>query len=94
MHLRSAASILLLLLCLLKVNAQEGGYLQRALVALDLPLETDPEPRLLKNDTSVLITKILQAVHCAQRTGTSQDICDQVRPVLFIEKTNLTSPSV
>ncbi|XP_056869641.1 zinc transporter ZIP12-like isoform X1 [Takifugu flavidus] len=78
MHLRSSASIvLLLLLCLLKVNAQEGGYLQRALVALDLPLENDPEPRLLKNYTGVLITKVLQAVHCAQRTGTSQDICDQ-----------------
>lgn len=96
MHLRSSASILLLLLlCLLKVNAQEGGYLQRALVALDLPLETDPEPRLLKNNTGVLITKVLQAVHCAQRTGTSQDICDQVRPELFItkERTNLISPS-
>uniref|UniRef100_H3C2X1 Zinc transporter ZIP12 n=1 Tax=Tetraodon nigroviridis TaxID=99883 RepID=H3C2X1_TETNG len=29
------------------------------------------------NYTGVLITKILQAVHCAQRTGTSQDICEQ-----------------
>lgn len=86
MHLRSSAPILLLLLCLLRANAEEGGYLQRALMALELPLETDPESQLLKNYTGVLITKVLQAVHCAQRTGTSQDICDQVRPVLLILK--------
>ncbi|CAG10207.1 unnamed protein product [Tetraodon nigroviridis] len=90
MHLRSSAPILLLL-GLLKANAQEGGYLQRALTALELPLESDLEPQLLNNYTGVLITKILQAVHCAQRTGTSQDICEQVRPALIILEKKLLS---
>lgn len=93
MHLRSSAPILLLLLCFLKANAQEEGYLQQALMALELPLESDPKPQLLKNYTGVLITRILQAVHCAQRTGTSQDICDQVRPVLLILKQNKKHPA-
>lgn len=89
--MRSSAPLLLLLLCSLEVNAQEGGYLQRALAALDLPSETDPEPRLLKNYTGVLIARTLQAVHCAQRTGTSQDDCEQVRPVPLILKLKITT---
>ncbi|XP_070784530.1 zinc transporter ZIP12-like isoform X2 [Enoplosus armatus] len=83
MHFRSSAPTLLLLLrlCLLgrvlEVKGQERGYLREALRALDLPLGTDDEPQLQKNDTGVLINKLLQAVHCAERTGTSQDVCDK-----------------
>lgn len=82
MHFRSSAPtlLLLLLLCLLEVKGQERGYLQEALRALDLPLGTDGEPQLQKNHTGFLITKLLRAVHCAERTGTSQDICDKVSP--------------
>ncbi|XP_037613481.1 zinc transporter ZIP12-like isoform X1 [Sebastes umbrosus] len=74
MHFRST---LLLLLCLLEleVRGQERGYLQEALGALDLPLGTNDEPQLQKNHTGVLISKLLGAVHCAERTGTSQDVC-------------------
>ncbi|XP_040921962.1 zinc transporter ZIP12-like isoform X5 [Toxotes jaculatrix] len=83
MHFRSSAPLLLLLLplCLLgrvlEVRGQEWGYLQEALKALDLPLSMDDEPQLQKNKTGVLITTLLQAVHCAERTGSSQDICDK-----------------
>ncbi|TMS08985.1 zinc transporter ZIP12 isoform X1 [Larimichthys crocea] len=83
MHFRSSASTLLLLLlslCLLgrvlEVKGQEREYLQEALRALDLPLGTN-EPQLQKNHTGILITKLLRAVHCAERTGTSQDVCDK-----------------
>lgn len=76
--------LLLLLLCLLgrvlEVRGQERGYLQEALRVLDLPLGTNNEPQLLKNHTGILITKLLRAVRCAEWTGTSQDICDKVRP--------------
>ncbi|KAM9337346.1 zinc transporter ZIP12-like [Symphorus nematophorus] len=83
MHFRSSAPsfLLLLRLCLLgrwvEVRGQERGYLQEALRALDLPQGTDDEPQLQKNHTSILIARLLQAVHCAERTGTSQDICDK-----------------
>ncbi|XP_076617704.1 zinc transporter ZIP12-like [Chaetodon auriga] len=83
MHFRSSAPTLLLLLCLcllarvLEVKGQEPGYLQEALRALDLPLGTNGQPQLQKNHTGILITKLLQAVHCAERTGTSQDVCDK-----------------
>lgn len=70
-------------LCLLgtvvKVTGQEWGYLHEALKALDLPLGMDNETQLQKNKTGVLITSLLQAVHCAERTGTSQEICEMVR---------------
>lgn len=89
MHFRSSASTLLLLLlslCLLgrvlEVKGQEREYLQEALRALDLPLGTN-EPQLQKNHTGILITKLLRAVHCAERTGTSQDVCDKVRPINY-----------
>nr|XP_033494273.1 zinc transporter ZIP12-like [Epinephelus lanceolatus]XP_033494274.1 zinc transporter ZIP12-like [Epinephelus lanceolatus] len=78
MHFRTTAPTLLLLLCLLEVRGQERGYLQGALRALDLPLGADDnEPRLHKNHTGVLITKLLQVVHCAEQTGTSQDGCNK-----------------
>lgn len=91
MHFRSSASTLLLLLLLLslcllgrvlEVKGQEREYLQEALRALDLPLGTN-EPQLQKNHTGILITKLLRAVHCAERTGTSQDVCDKVRPINY-----------
>ncbi|XP_075936852.1 zinc transporter ZIP12-like [Anarhichas minor] len=76
MHFRgSAPTLLLLLLCQLEVRGQELGYLQEALRALDLPPGTDEKPQLQKNHTGILITKLLQDVHCAERTGTSQDVC-------------------
>lgn len=90
MHLRSSAPTLLLLLplCLLgrvlEVKGQEQGYMQEALTALDLPLDTDNKPQLQKNHTGILISKLLQAVHCAERTGISQDVCDKVRPILLM----------
>ncbi|XP_041817750.1 zinc transporter ZIP12-like isoform X2 [Chelmon rostratus] len=85
MHFRSSAPTLLLLLLLhlcllgrvLEVKGQEPGFLQEALRALDLPLGTDDAPQLQKNHTGILINKLLQAVHCAERIGTSQDICDK-----------------
>ncbi|XP_023275767.1 zinc transporter ZIP12 [Seriola lalandi dorsalis] len=83
MHFRSSAPFLLLLLplCLLgrvlEVKGQEWGYLQEALKALDLPLGMEDQPQLQKNKTDVLITTLLQVMHCADRTGTSQDICDK-----------------
>lgn len=81
MHLRSRvpALVLLLLLCLLEVKAEEGGHLQDALKALDLLFSTDHQPQLQKNHTGILIARLLQAVHCAERT--SQDVCDKVRPL-------------
>ncbi|KAM6908553.1 zinc transporter ZIP12 isoform 1-T1 [Lycodopsis pacificus] len=78
MHFRGSAPTLLLLLLLLcqpEVRGQEPGYLQEALGALDLPPGTDEKPQLQKNHTGILITKLLQDVHCAERTGTSQDVC-------------------
>lgn len=78
MHLWSNAPFLLLL-CLLEAKGHELGHMQQALTALKLPLETE-EPQLQKNHTSILIAKILQVVHCAERTGTSQDNCDKVGP--------------
>ncbi|XP_062297728.1 zinc transporter ZIP12-like isoform X2 [Scomber scombrus] len=86
MHFRSSAPLLLLLLLLLlvcllgsilEVRGQELGHLQEAQRALDLPLGTDVEPRFQKNHTGILITTLLRAVHCEERTGISQDICDK-----------------
>ncbi|XP_042366551.1 zinc transporter ZIP12-like [Plectropomus leopardus] len=81
MHFRSGAPTLLLLLlvrCLLEVRGQERGYLQEALRALDLPLGTnDDVPKLNKNHTGVLIAKLLRVVHCAERIGTSEDVCNK-----------------
>lgn len=88
MHLRGSASTLLLLLplCLqwrvLEVRGQEGEYMQEALTAMNLPLDTNNKPQFPKNHTGILISKLLQAVQCAEQTGTSQDICDKVRPTL------------
>ncbi|XP_060949749.1 zinc transporter ZIP12-like isoform X2 [Limanda limanda] len=83
MHFRSGPPLLLLLLplCLLgsvvEVKGQEWGHLQEALKALGLPPGTDDGPQLQRNQTGVLISTLLQAVHCAEQTGTSQDNCDE-----------------
>ncbi|XP_071768216.2 zinc transporter ZIP12-like isoform X1 [Centroberyx gerrardi] len=84
MRFRSNASPLLLLLlhlCLLgrvlEVKGQERGFLQQALRALGLPVGTDAQPQLHKNHTGVLLTALLHAVRCAERIGTSQDVCDR-----------------
>ncbi|TDG97386.1 hypothetical protein EPR50_G00225540 [Perca flavescens] len=80
MHFRSSAPALLLLpllLCLVEVRGQEQGYLQEVVRALDLALGTDDEPQLQKNHVGILITKLLWEVHCAERTGPSQDVCDK-----------------
>lgn len=87
MHFRSSAPTLLLLpllLCLVEVRGQEQGYLQEAVRALDLPLVTDDEPQLQKNHIGTLITKLLWEVHCAERTGPSQDVCDKVRGTIVL----------
>nr|XP_020442105.1 zinc transporter ZIP12 [Monopterus albus]XP_020442106.1 zinc transporter ZIP12 [Monopterus albus] len=79
MDFRSSDPILLLFLCLLGTaldgKQQERGYLQEALRTLDVPLGREEEPQLQKNYTGVLITTLLQAVHCAE--WTSQDNCDK-----------------
>lgn len=76
MHFRSSG--LLLLLCLLDVRGQK--HLHDTLRALDLPLGVDEEPQLQKNHIGILIAKLLQEVHCAERIGSSQDVCSKVRP--------------
>ncbi|XP_072234636.1 zinc transporter ZIP12-like isoform X2 [Leuresthes tenuis] len=83
MRFRSTAPCLLLLLhlCLLG-RALEGkspnqGYLPDAVRALDLPLGSTSEPQLQKNRISVLIAKLLRHVHCAERTGVTQDMCEK-----------------
>jgi len=76
--------LLLLLLGQLEVRGQERGSLQEALGALNLPLATDEKPQLQKNHTGVLIAELLREVHCAERTGTSQDVCDKVRLIVTI----------
>ena len=58
--------------------------MQGALTALDLPPDSNNKPQLLRNHTGILITKLLQAMHCAERTETSQDICDKVMPILLM----------
>ncbi|KAM3860752.1 zinc transporter ZIP12-like [Diretmus argenteus] len=82
MWLRSNAFPLLLMhLCLLEraveVTGQERGYLQEALRTLGLPVETDTPPQLHKNHIGVLLSKLLQAVRCAERIAASQDVCDR-----------------
>ncbi|XP_069552414.1 zinc transporter ZIP12-like [Brachyistius frenatus] len=86
MHFRSSAPCLFLLLLLLhfcllvrvlEVKGQDRGYLPGALRALNLPLGTDEQPQLHRDRTGVLIGTLLRAVHCAERTGISQDMCEK-----------------
>ncbi|XP_037549867.1 zinc transporter ZIP12-like [Nematolebias whitei] len=83
MHFRSTAPCLVLLLHLfvlervLESNAQDQDYLQEALRTLNLTLGSDDKFRLQKNRTSDLITKLLRDVHCAERTGMTQKMCEK-----------------
>ncbi|KAF3703689.1 Zinc transporter ZIP12 Solute carrier family 39 member 12 Zrt- and Irt-like protein 12 [Channa argus] len=81
MDFGDSAPLLLMLICVLgtvlEARGQEKGYLQEALRALNLPLGAEEEPQLQKNHIGVLITTLLTAVHCAEQTGTSQDICEK-----------------
>ncbi|XP_056155202.1 zinc transporter ZIP12-like [Lampris incognitus] len=82
MWLRSDVFPLLWLhLCLLgkvlEVKGQERSHLQEVLRALSLRSEADPQLQLPKNQTGDLLTALLQAVRCVERTGTSQGVCDR-----------------
>uniref|UniRef100_A0A3Q3AP10 Uncharacterized protein n=1 Tax=Kryptolebias marmoratus TaxID=37003 RepID=A0A3Q3AP10_KRYMA len=83
MHFRNTAPCLVLLLHLfvlgrvLETKARDQDYLQEALRTLDLPLGSDDKSRLQKNRTSDLITKLLRDVHCAERTGMTQNMCEK-----------------
>ncbi|XP_023181830.1 zinc transporter ZIP12 isoform X3 [Xiphophorus maculatus] len=83
MRFWSSAPCLVLLLHLCELGRVTGGkaqdqqYLQETLRALGLPLGSDEKPTLQKNRTGLLITKLLQDVHCAERTGITQDMCEK-----------------
>ncbi|CAB1349514.1 unnamed protein product [Coregonus sp. 'balchen'] len=74
-------TLLLLPLCLLgrivegqaPEQGKEGGYLQEAIRALQLGSQT----QLQRDQTGVLLSTVLQAVHCAERIGGSQELCDR-----------------
>ncbi|KAF6737691.1 Zinc transporter ZIP12, partial [Oryzias melastigma] len=74
MNFRSAASCLLLLLFspLGAQTSKDQGNLSALLKGLDLSTGDKPQ---LQNTTSVLISKVLQAVECAERTGMTQNTC-------------------
>lgn len=89
MHIRhSALCLLLLCLCLmgrvLEVKGKDKQYLSETLQALHLPQGMDDKPQLEKNRTAVLIATLLHKVHCAERTGSSQDMCEKVRPTFNV----------
>ena len=42
-------------------------------------------PQLQRNQTRVLLSTILHAVHCEEWTGGSQELCDRVRPGIFLD---------
>ncbi|XP_071026853.1 zinc transporter ZIP12-like [Oncorhynchus clarkii lewisi] len=50
-------------------QSQEGGYLQTDKINL---------PQLQRNQTRVLLSTILHAVHCEEWTGGSQELCDRL----------------
>lgn len=79
MNFRSAASCLLLLLFspLGAQTSKDQGNLSALLKGLDLSTGDKPQ---LQNTTSVLISKVLQAVECAERTGMTQNTCKKVKP--------------
>ncbi|KAM4718452.1 zinc transporter ZIP12-like isoform 2-T2 [Anableps anableps] len=58
-------------------KVQDQEYLLETLRTLGLSLESDEKPRLQKNRIGLLITKLLQDVHCAERTGITQDMCEK-----------------
>ncbi|XP_014036221.1 zinc transporter ZIP12 isoform X2 [Salmo salar] len=74
-------TLLLLPLCLLgrivegqaPEQGKERGYLQEAIRALQLGSQT----QLQRDQTGFLLSTVLQAVHCAERIGGSQELCDR-----------------
>lgn len=82
-------TLLLLPLCLLgrivegqaPEQGKERGYLQEAIRALQLGSQT----QLQRDQTGFLLSTVLQAVHCAERIGGSQELCDRVRPRMFYD---------
>uniref|UniRef100_A0A3B3XW31 Zinc transporter ZIP12 n=1 Tax=Poecilia mexicana TaxID=48701 RepID=A0A3B3XW31_9TELE len=83
MRFWSSAPCLVLLLHLCELGRVTGGkaqdwhYLPETLRTLGLPLGSNEKPTLQKNRTGLLITKLLQDVHCAERTGFTQDMCEK-----------------
>ncbi|XP_012708636.2 zinc transporter ZIP12 isoform X1 [Fundulus heteroclitus] len=83
MRFGSSAPCLVLLLHLCELGrvaegtVQDQEHLQEALKALGLPLESDKEPTLQRNRISLLITKLLQDVHCAEKMGITQETCEK-----------------
>ncbi|XP_077410472.1 zinc transporter ZIP12-like [Vanacampus margaritifer] len=70
---------LLLLMCLLGPVRAESD-LQDVLKVLDLPFSRDEEPRLQKNHVGILVSAVLLAVNCPERTGASLEVCDKCLP--------------
>uniref|UniRef100_A0A3Q2FL21 Zinc transporter ZIP12 n=1 Tax=Cyprinodon variegatus TaxID=28743 RepID=A0A3Q2FL21_CYPVA len=83
MHFRSSALCLVLLLHLCQLGrvtkgkTQDQEYLRGTLMALGLPLETDEKPTLQNSKIGLLIKKLLQDVHCAERMGITLDMCEE-----------------
>ncbi|XP_051909845.1 zinc transporter ZIP12-like isoform X2 [Hippocampus zosterae] len=70
---------LLLLMCLPGRTHAESN-LQNVLRVLDLPFDQDEEAHLQKNHVGILVSAILLAVNCPERTGTSLEVCDKCLP--------------
>ncbi|XP_038153801.1 zinc transporter ZIP12-like [Cyprinodon tularosa] len=83
MYFRSSALCLVLLLHLCQLGrvtkgkTQDQEYLRGTLRALGLPLETDEKPTLQNSKIGLLIKKLLQDVHCAERMGITLDMCEE-----------------
>ncbi|XP_061521723.1 zinc transporter ZIP12-like isoform X2 [Phycodurus eques] len=71
--------VLLLLMCLLG-RVQAESNLKEVLRVLDLPFDPDEEAHLQKNHIGVLVSAILLAVNCPEKTGASQEVCDKCLP--------------
>ncbi|XP_019748826.1 zinc transporter ZIP12 isoform X2 [Hippocampus comes] len=70
---------LLLLMCL-PARAHAESNLQDVLRVLDLPFDQDEEAHLQKNHVGILVSAILLAVNCPERTGTSLTVCEKCLP--------------
>ncbi|XP_061660902.1 zinc transporter ZIP12-like isoform X2 [Syngnathoides biaculeatus] len=70
----------LLLLTCLPGRDQAESNLKEVLRVLDLPFSPDEEAHLQKNHIGVLISAILVAVNCPEKTGGSQEVCDKCLP--------------
>ncbi|KAL1006842.1 hypothetical protein UPYG_G00077890 [Umbra pygmaea] len=87
---QAVPKVLLLHLCLvgrfMNIQTQEQshereGFLQDAIRALPVGSQT----QLQRDQTGVLLSTVLQAVHCAERIGGLQELCDKcLTPDLFL----------